>query len=349
MARLTFYPLGNADCCRIDLDSDKKVLFDYADTRDPEDEEDLRIDLPSKLKEDLQQAKRDYYDAVAFTHLDNDHFKGATEFFYLEHAKKYQTEGRIKIKTMWVPAAMITEVGVKDAEGRVLQAEARHRFKEGKGIRVFSRPEKLTKWLEDNGLALKDRQHLITNAGQLAPEITTGADGSEFFVHSPFAKRLEDGTVEDRNAESLVMHATFLCKGVKTKVLLLSDCTHEPLSDIVEITKAKNNQARLDWDVCKIPHHCSYLSLGPEKGEDKTVPVESVKALYEEHGEESSIMVSPSEPIPEKGSEADKQDDPPHRQAANYYKERQEPARRRVHRDNGAPQGLGARTRGHRH
>jgi hypothetical protein len=30
-ARLTFHPLGNADCTRIDLADGKKLLVDYAD------------------------------------------------------------------------------------------------------------------------------------------------------------------------------------------------------------------------------------------------------------------------------------------------------------------------------
>jgi len=31
MHRLTFYPLGNADCCLIDLANGQKILFDYGD------------------------------------------------------------------------------------------------------------------------------------------------------------------------------------------------------------------------------------------------------------------------------------------------------------------------------
>lgn len=47
-----------------------------------------------------------------------------SDFFYLEHAKKYQNGDRIKIKELWVPAAMITEEGSED-EARILQSEAR--------------------------------------------------------------------------------------------------------------------------------------------------------------------------------------------------------------------------------
>ena len=100
MAKLTFFPVGNADCCRIDLSDGQKLLFDFADTRDPSDKEDLRIDLPNALREDLESTDRNYYDVVVFTHLDKDHYSGASDFFYLEHAKKYQGEDRIRINML---------------------------------------------------------------------------------------------------------------------------------------------------------------------------------------------------------------------------------------------------------
>ena len=321
MHKLTFFPLGNADCCRIDLDCGKKILFDYANTRDPEDEDDLRCDLEQQLRDDLEDAERDFYEVVAFTHLDEDHYKGATDFFWLRHAKKYQSEDRIKVNVLWVPAAAITETGLDKAEAKVIQAEARYRFKEGDGIRVFSRPDKLRDWCEKNDVDFEARKHLISDAGTLAPEFTTSSDGVEFFVHSPFAKRLDDGEVEDRNEGSIVMHATFLAEEVETKVWLMADAPHEIIADIVDITKGKDRTERLSWDVVKLAHHCSYLSLGPEKGTDKTVPVAQVKELFEDYGEDGGIIVSSSKPVPAKGSKDDKNSDPPHRQAANYYKE----------------------------
>ena len=320
MHKLTIFPLGNADCCRIDLDGGEKVLFDCAATRDLDDDDDKRCDLHRELRDDLEAVERDYYDVVAFTHLDRDHFAHSTEFFYLKHAKKYQGDGRIKMNVMWVPAAVITEQAPDDKEARILQKEARHRFKEGTGIRVFSRPERLRKWCEENGINLKDRLDLVTDAGQIAPEFSLKKHGVEFFVHSPFAVRQDDDTVEDRNGDGIVMQANFKIGDTETKMLLMADADHEVLTDIVAVTKKKENEGRLEWDVAKLPHHCSYLSLGPEKGDDETVPVDDVAWLYEEQGQEGAIIVSTSKPIPTKGSKEDKDVQPPHRQAANYYK-----------------------------
>ncbi len=320
MHKMTFFPLGNADCCRIDLECGKKILFDFAATRDPEDKDDLRCDLPKELRDDLEENDRDYLDVVAFSHLDVDHFKGVTEFFYLEQDEKYQGDDRIKMQVMWVPAALITEQSPDDDEARILQKEARHRFRHGQGIRVFSRPERLRKWCEANDIDLDDRLGMISDAGSVTPEFSLARDKAEFFVHSPFAVRQDQDTVEDRNEDSLVLHVTFEIDAIQTKALFLADSTHEVLSEIVDITKAKKNSDRLEWDIAKLPHHCSYLSIGPEKGTDKTDAVEQVAWLYEEQGQDGAIAVSTSNPVPAAGSDEDKDDQPPHRQAANYYK-----------------------------
>jgi ribonuclease BN (tRNA processing enzyme) len=119
MHKVTFYPLGNAACCKLDLSDGRKLLFDYANCRDTEDRDDLRIDLASVLREDLKTAERTYFDVVAFTHCDDDHIHGFSEFFNLQHAKKYQACERINITELWVPAAIvIEEVHIPEQIGR---------------------------------------------------------------------------------------------------------------------------------------------------------------------------------------------------------------------------------------
>jgi len=321
MAKVTFFPIGNADCTLIDLEGGDKVLFDFADMRNPDDEDDKRCDLSQTLHDDMDDSDVDSYRVVAFTHLDEDHYKRCSEFFWFQHAKKYQSDERIKIDTMWVPAAVITETSVENPEGRILQKEARYRLKQGKHIRVFSRPERLKKWCSNNDVDFEVIKHLITDAGNLASEFDLKSDGIEFFVHSPFAKLVDKKKKEDRNENSLVMHATIDVDGTKTKLFLTADIRHEGIDDIVKITESKANTERLEWDIMNIAHHCSYLSVGPKKGRDKTKPTDGVAKLLETYRLENGILISTSMPIPEKGSDEDNVSDPPYRQAANYYKE----------------------------
>ncbi|MFX7874646.1 hypothetical protein ABTK18_19765, partial [Acinetobacter baumannii] len=76
---------------------------------------DVRVDLPEVLKADLRAAKRNHYEVVCYTHLDNDHCCGSGDFFWLDHATKYQGQGRVKINELWVPAAAILEEGCEDS------------------------------------------------------------------------------------------------------------------------------------------------------------------------------------------------------------------------------------------
>jgi len=311
---MTFYPIGNADCCKIDLSNGKKLLFDYACMKNNEDENDLRIDLQKVLNDDLKNANRKHYDVVAFTHADDDHIHGFSDFFFLEHDKNFQDSNRIKIQELWVPAAIITETGLED-ESLILRSEARFRLKNGKGIRVFSRPERLEEWLKKNGLTINDRKNLITDAGQLIPGFDITNDGVEFFVHSPFAFRMED-RLEDRNEDSLILHTTFNIDGHETKAMIIGDSTFEVLRDIVNISKNHNKFEKLQWDIYDIPHHCSYLALSDDKGKDITDPIPEVEWLLSQGGSRGKL-ISCSDVIPDN----DKNTQPPHRQAANYYKE----------------------------
>jgi hypothetical protein len=314
MHKITFFPLGNADSCRIDISNGKKFLFDYANRRDPKDKEDKRIDLFAELKKDLQTAKRDGYDVVGFTHLDDDHVCGAPEFFYFEHAAKYQSKDRARIGQMWVPAAVILE-DRPDGDAGVVQAEARYRLKNKLGIRVFSRPDALHDWMEKQGLNVADYGDFIIDAGRVVPDFTLSRDGIEFFVHSPFAEHCDDTTVIERNAASLVFQVRFAEGESRSDLILGADTTHENWASIVKTTQYHKNEDRLHWNIFKLAHHCSYLSLGPDKGKDKTAPIAEVKWLFEDRSHEGCYIVATSNPIPN-----DDTDQPPHRQAANYYK-----------------------------
>jgi len=312
MNKITFYPLGNADCCLIELENKRLILFDYANTRSSEDE-DLRIDLPEALKECLAELDRDDLDVVAITHADKDHINGFSEFFYLEHAEKYQDEGRVKITELWVPAAVILEKGAS-GDHRILRQEARYRLQEGEGIRVFSDPGILADWLAEKDLTVEDREALITHAGEIIPGFSKDEDGVDFFVHAPFSVTIGDDENIIRNDAALVVQGEFVVEEETTRLVLGADIRHDVWQQIVEITKYYENMPRLAWDIFKISHHSSYLSLNSEKGDDITEPIKEVEELFEQ-GFEHGILISTSDPIPDEDT-----DQPPHRQAAKYYK-----------------------------
>lgn len=309
MPQVTFYPLGNADSYLIAL-AKKKILFDFAAMRDPNaGEDDRRIDLPDAIKTDIGWPTYKEFDVVAFSHIDDDHVKGSADFFYLDHADCYKGDDRVKIKQLWVPAAAIVEEGT-DGDARVIRQEARHRLRNGSGILVFSRPEHLKDWFEQEGIPLESRKHLIVDAGKLVPGLTLEADGVEFFVHAPFAER--DGTaLLDRNDNSLVFQATF---SGGTQMLCTDDITHGVWEKIVDITEAHQRSEKLHWDLMKGSHHCSYLVMSEEKGKTETDPTPQVERLlgYAKQGAKVVLTCDPIDDVDQK--------QPPHFQTRNRYK-----------------------------
>ena len=319
MHKVIFYNVGNGDTSQIVLENKKRLLFDFCHRADGEDPENELLDLKKRLREELKTAGRDGFDIVAFTHGDDDHISCSTEFFWLEHSTEYQGKDRIKIKELWVPAAMILEPGTqdnKDSEVIIWRQEARHRLKEGKGIRVFSKPEKLKKWMEEAGIDFESRKNLITDAGQLVPGFTLADDEVEFFVHSPFIKHTDEGDIL-RNDCALIFQVRFEVQGTRTDYLAVGDASYEVFEDIVDATKAHKNEERLDWHLFNIAHHCSYTALAAEKGEKETAPTPKVEELLL-HGQADAYMVSSSRPIPDDGQAYD-QEQPPHIQARKAY------------------------------
>ncbi len=321
--QIIFYPVNNGDTTQIILDNGRRILFDFRHYPTADQNDTPEIDLKAHLKAELKKINRDYFDVVAFTHADLDHIEGSTDFFELLHADKYQGDDRIKINELWVPAAMLLETAANHQQSDefvILRQEARHRLLEGKGIRVFSKPQVLMDWLEPRLKERKEsvaaRDHLFVDAGKLVPGFTLDDDKVEFFCHSPFIKHCDDGDII-RNEASLVFNVRFRVNGERYDYLEVGDATWDMLEDIIDITKKHNNTDRLEWNLYNIPHHCSYKALSDEKGEKETEPTDLIKDLLL-LGKKDAYIVSCSKAI-ENDSDAYEQIQPPHVQAKNAY------------------------------
>lgn len=321
--QVMFYPVGNGDSTQIVLHRGRRILFDYCNRKKGELDDTPEIDLKKQLKDELAKAGRDYFDVVAFTHADVDHIQGSTEFFELQHAAKYQDDDRIKIRQLWVPAAMLLEDASNDQQSDefvVLRQEARHRLLQGKDILVFSKPQALMDWLapklKERGEPANARDHLFIDAGTVVPGFSLANDGAEFFCHSPFIKHCDGGDII-RNRAALVFNVRMRADGEDYDYLEVGDATWEDIEDIVRTTRFHGNDNRLAWDLFNIPHHCSYLGLSDEKGADETLPKPLVKDLLL-CGKPDAYIVSCSKQVSDIKESYD-QVQPPHIQARKAY------------------------------
>lgn len=313
--QLIFYPVGNGDCNLIKLSSGKKIIIDFYHPKGCEGDDTNEINLIQALRDDLENVKE--IDVLVITHADNDHVGGLEDFFELPHADKYigkiEKEGkkydRIKIKELWVPAyAVIGEQPSGSAS--VLKNEALDRIKKGTGIRVFSATQKFKDWLSKNDI--NGDGFIIYPGTFVNGTIDEAEDQVKIFCHAPFVK---NGEEEDRNKASIVLHFTFSDTGIR--FLTMGDQTYEVISDIVFNTINHNNMDKFEWDILKIPHHCSYCSIASEKGKDETEPENNNVRAWLNAGQQNCIIISSSRCCP---PSVDENAQPPHAQAMACYK-----------------------------
>lgn len=305
--KFTFYPLGNAETCLLELSTGDKLLFDYAAMNDGS-ATDERIDIKQEL------SGIDEFKVVMFSHAHDDHTKGASEFFYLDHASKYQSEDRAKINELWVSSAFLLETDLeKGADAKIIRNEARYRLKEGYGVKIFADPDSLSSWLEAQEIEYDDIKHLIVHAGETV-EVDGTTDEVQFFVHAPFSEDSEE--VQDKNDPSIVLQMRLFNNDRETNILITGDTPYKVLDKIVDISKANGNESFLIWDIYDIPHHCSHTGLN-EKGEKDTyriTPTENVQWLLQQ-AQQNAKMVASCVKITEETS-------PPHmiaKRAYEYY------------------------------
>ena len=283
--KFTFYPLGNAETCLLELSNKDKLLFDYAAMNDGTTT-DERIDIKKEL------AGIDEFKVVMFSHAHDDHTKGASEFFYLDHATKYQSGNRAKIKELWVSSAFLLETDLENgADAKIIRNEARYRLKEGYGVKIFAAPDSLSSWLEGQKVEYNDIKHLVVHAGETI-NIDSAKNEVQFFVHAPFSEDSED--VQDKNDPSIVLQVRLFNGSRETNILITGDTPHKVLDKIVDISKENRNEAFLTWDIYDIPHHCSHTGLN-EKGEKDTyriTPTENVKWILQQAQQNAKMVAS---------------------------------------------------------
>lgn len=256
--KFTIYPLGNAETCLLELNNGGKILFDYAAMNDGSETDD-RFDIERELSSIKE------FDVVMFSHAHEDHTKGASDFFYLDHAQKYQSNSRAKIKELWVSAAFLLDTDLDNgSDAKIIRAEARHRLKNKYGIKVFAAPDSLSNWLKDQDIALDDVADLIVHAGKTIELSSALGDEVQVFVHAPFSDDSEE--VQDKNDPSIVLQVRVLNNDRETNLLITGDTPYRVLDKIVDMSQANENEEYLNWDVYDVPHHCSYTGLN-EKGE----------------------------------------------------------------------------------
>ena len=203
MSEIKEFPFSDEHTYMLTSNTGHKILFNFNSF----DMQHIpgRTSLAEEVRTDLAQSGKSGVDVACFSYLVTNHYAGVSDFFYLRHSEAYQSEERIQMDDMWVPVAVILEERMgMPKDFQVVQEEARHRLREGSGIRIIC-PEgqgEIDKWLNREGIDPSDRIHLLIFPEEMMPGLTINSAGIEMSVHLPM---ISEGSPEYKYADLLVI------------------------------------------------------------------------------------------------------------------------------------------------
>jgi hypothetical protein len=136
----------------------------------------------------------------------------------------------------------------------------------------------------------------------------------EAFIHAPF----KDDCAAARNDTSLSMQVTLTEEGGEDgKVLLFGDLAYETITKIFNYSEEHQRQEYLEWNLLLAPHHCSKKVMYVREGSTDVLKTDILQA-FENHARHGAVVVASSAEIPSTDVVGE---NPPHRKAADRYKE----------------------------
>lgn len=249
---LVFWPVGTGDCTTIVVDSNSVVFqVDLHHLSKADDDDEVHVPIVDELVRLLPKRNGSPYLAgFALTHPDKDHVLGFAEL--LE---------RVDIGQIWHTPRIFREYRVdlcEDACAFKEEVERRRAVTMRRGDQTGSGDRVLVIGHDDifaDGKYANFPERWRAFPGKCYSDLdgTNHGDALQVFIHAPF----KDGSAGERNETSLALHVSVQHDGGEGHVLLLGDLSYPSLRRVIDKTKEKARQHRLDCEVLLAPHHCS--------------------------------------------------------------------------------------------
>ena len=306
-----FWPVGTGDSTTVVIDGNEAVLqIDLHHLSKSEDDDEEHVPIVDELVRLLPKRNgRPYLAGFALTHPDKDHILGFADL--LERAD---------IGQIWHTPRIFRENDADlcdDAVAFKEEVERRRKVTVTRGDHTPSCDRVLIIGHDDifeEGKYEGFPERWRACPSDIVKEIDGFNHGDNFqaFIHAPF----KDGSDDERNETSLALHITVKDGGGEGRLLLFGDLSYPTLRRIVDKTKEKDRQERLDTDVLLAPHHCSKSAMYWKDDDDEVLKQDILDDFDEMVGDDGCIVSS---------SEADFSDEkgknPPHLKARRRYEE----------------------------
>lgn len=306
------WPVGTGDTTTVVINSDTVVQIDLRHVESAEDEDDPRVAIIDELVALLPDGEdgRPYLAAFGATHLDLDHIKGFAEL-----------HERVTIGDLWFTPRVLwaqdqdelcedAKAFVAEAKRRIENMKEQGEVDSGDRIRIIGYSDDLAKH-KDIYKDLPEQSVTVPGAEFHSIDGIDRSDTFRVFVHAPFKEDAE----ADRNETSFALQITLTDGDATARTLLLGDLAYPGVKRILQ----RSNAEDLEYDVLLAPHHCSKTVMyGKDDDESDDTLKQQLLDDLEGAARKGAYIVASAEPVPTVDTDGA---NPPHRVAADHYKE----------------------------
>lgn len=321
-AKVTFFPVGNGDMTLIDTDSERKILID-CNIRANEDFPDVNKQLREKLSRDSNG--RLFIDVFIWSHADEDHCRGISEYFHLGTSDDWsEKKDLIFIREIWSSPIVFRRASKNHTlsqDAKDLNKEVKRRVNKFKNDNTMVVGDYVTILAEDENGKTDDIKEIVLNLDDHISKINGIIDTSfeaKLLGPSPKSELEEDEENLGKNHSSVIFNIKLFAGNKMAKLLTGGDAEVVCWEALLKRMKDNKTVADLDYDVMQAPHHCSWHTLSHEswsgaKKEGKTAKpsAEALEALG--YALDGAIIISSSNSI------KDDDNDPPSSAAKEEY------------------------------
>lgn len=320
---IKFYPVGNGDTTLLKLTDNSTILIDCkirsCDQNGDDEQEtfDVKEDLLNSLE---YRDNKPYLDLFILTHPDEDHCLGFENHFYTGDPSDYSdsNENQIIIDELWVSSCLFSNASNPDAKILKKEAERRRKLWEENNINKTTPGNKIRMIGYDGDEKFESVPNSIPGDTVTLNEINgRGTANFEVFIHAPFKSSLINAqAAEDKNSTSIILQVRFKEKETDNEwhglFLTGGDADHYRWEQVLEKSKAHNNEDKLNWHLFQSPHHCSWSYFNDRPYEDNTEPQNYSLEILDYQIDNAFIIASSKKIINEKPN-------PPHEAAKDEY------------------------------
>lgn len=304
-AWISFFPVDNGDMTLIELDSGRHILIDV-NIRPAADDSNNMMDVATQLRDRLKidYLGRLYIDVFVLSYPDQAHCRGLSQHFHLSGPEEYQDdENKIFIREIWSSPMIFRRADPQQFAlcGDVLafRQEVKRRVQYYRQHRQADDGNRILILGEDEAGKTDDLTDILIKVDSPITRVNGVKDRSvHVLLLGPLPPSATKEAVLGKSRSSVILAFSLKVKQ-NVDVCRFLTCGDANVAIWRILWQKHRYKNWLDYDILKVPHHCSWTALSEESwielGNYAKVNQAALSALSQ--AREGAYIIASSQPI----------------------------------------------------